>query len=432
MAEILPFRALRYRDDLPLADVTAPPYDVLTAERAAALRARSPFNVVHVDLPADPGRTAAPADYRRCADLLRRWRDEGVLQRDAEASVYLLEQSFLGPDHRRRTRRGFFARLVLEDLASGVVRPHERTHTGPKQDRLELYRATHTDVSPVFLLAPDDDGALTAALSEAASAAGPWREYVDDEGTRQRLAAVGAGAAGRLAAVLAGRPVYIADGHHRYETALAYRDERRAAGDHSADTLLVYLCSTADPGLAVFPTHRLVRGTGLPGFDEVCDRCRRSLTPLGEPLTGAETCRKAFARIHRHRHAGVVLGVYDPRTARGALFAIERTMAAGLLGTRGYAPAVATLPSAVAHELVLGDALGLTPAQLEERVEYAKSLGEAFARLTAGGFGLAVFLDAIPVASVREVADQGLTMPQKSTFFAPKVPTGLVLDPLGD
>ena len=162
MADISPFRGIRYRDDIALDDVVAPPYDVLSAAQAAELRARSPYNAVHVDLPVPPGAAADEEAYLRAAATFRTWRDEGVLVRDELPGIVVVDQTYTGPDGRERTRRGFVARLRLAGLDERVVLPHERTHAGPKVDRLRLYRATHADVSQIFLLFPDDDGAVGA------------------------------------------------------------------------------------------------------------------------------------------------------------------------------------------------------------------------------------------------------------------------------
>ena len=156
MADISPFRGIRYREDIRLDDVVAPPYDVLSAAQAAELRARSPYNATHVDLPVLPGEEATHAAYARAAATFRAWRTEGALVRDELPGIVVVDQTYTGPDGRERTRRGFVARLRLAALEERVVLPHERTHAGPKVDRLRLYRATHADISQIFLLFPDD------------------------------------------------------------------------------------------------------------------------------------------------------------------------------------------------------------------------------------------------------------------------------------
>ena len=164
MADISTFRGIRYREGVPLDEVVAPPYDVLSAAQAADLRARSPYNAVRVDLPVPPGAAAGDAAYAHAAELFRGWRDEGALVRDELPGISLIDQTYTGPDGVERIRRGFVARLRLASLEERVVLPHERTHAGPKVDRLRLYRATHADISQIFLLFPDEDGAVGEAL----------------------------------------------------------------------------------------------------------------------------------------------------------------------------------------------------------------------------------------------------------------------------
>src|SRR5579884_2978906 len=236
MAEIQPLRALHYDLDRTggLQPVIAPPYDVIDAEQRAALAARSPYNVVHVDLP------------------------EGVVKPDPEPALWVLSQDYTGPDHRRRARQGFLARARVEEYGPGRIRPHERTHPGPKEDRLKLTRATRANLSPIFSLYSDPDGTARSAL-RAAIGEPPWAEATDEDGTVNRLWRVADPEA--LAAVsqaLQSRELLIADGHHRYETARVYAEEIGGEGPHRY--VLMCLVALEDPGLTIFPTHRLLRG----------------------------------------------------------------------------------------------------------------------------------------------------------------------------
>jgi uncharacterized protein (DUF1015 family) len=434
MADISTFRGIRYREGIPLDDVVAPPYDVLSAAQAAELRARSPHNAVHIDLPVPPGAAADDAAYARAAQLLRDWRDEGTLVRDELPGVAVVDQTYTGPDGQERIRRGFVARLRLADLEERVVLPHERTHAGPKVDRLRLYRATHADVSQIFLLFPDDDGAVGEALGAAAGEvpAAAWREARDGDGNTHRVATVAGAAAERVAEGLRDRPLYVADGHHRYETALAYRDERRAAGDSDADTLMVYLCSLSDPGLTVFPTHRLVRDVPPISLDDLTDHVRPFFDVVGEPVAGAEACRAALEALPGQADPGRVFGLYLPRAAACLTIKTREPAASERLAADGFSPDAAGLSVTILHELLLREALGLEHDEAERHVDYAKSVPEALAALHGGDYELGAFLNATLVDQVRAIADRGEVMPQKSTYFYPKLLTGLVFDALGD
>ncbi len=431
MADVSPFRGIRYAGHLALDDLVSPPYDVISAAQAAGLRARSPYNATHVDLPVTPGEAPEDAAYERSAALFRAWQADGVLQRDEEPALYLVEQTYVGPDGRQRTRRGFVARLRLAALDEGVVRPHERTHTGPKVDRLRLYRHAHADLSQIFLLFPDEDGVVARELAAAAAPESAARQARDADGNVHRLTRLGGGPAERIAAALAGRPVYIADGHHRYETALAYRDERRAAGDTSADTLMVYLCSLEDPGLMVFPTHRLVKGFVPPPVTEAVELLRPHFELVGEPLGGIDASAAAFEALPRQDEPSLVFGLYFVREQTGLLIRTRHDAATDSLLAAGHSPETAALSVNVLHDLVLTDALGMDPAAEEQQVEYVKNVPDAVAALAGGGYELGAFLNATGVDQVRAVADAGETMPQKSTYFYPKLLTGLVFDALG-
>jgi len=433
MANVSPFRGIRYRADIALDDVVAPPYDVLSSAQAEELRARSPYNAVHVDLPATPGQTARSADYGRAAAAFADWQALGVLIRDATPALYLVDQTYRGPDGRDRTRRGFVARLRLASLEERVVLPHERTHAGPKLDRLNLYRATHADLSQVFLLHPDDDGAVGEALAEAGdAAAAAAREARDGDGNLHRLVPIAGPGAESVVAALRDRPLYIADGHHRYETALAYRDERRAATDRSADTLMVYLCSMEDPGLTVFPTHRLVKGVTVPPLAELLDRLAPDFEPIGTPVRGRAAAQAALESLGDHADPESVFGLYLPHDATCILVRLAGTDALERLVAAGCSPHTAGLAVTVLHELILREAVGLDPHHAEGNIDYAKSVPDALAALEDGVHSLGAFLSATSVEQVRAVADAGETMPQKSTYFYPKLLTGLVYDALGD
>jgi uncharacterized protein (DUF1015 family) len=434
MADISAFRGIRYRESVTLDEVVSPPYDVLSAAQAAELRARSPHNAVHVDLPVPLGAETGDAAYARAAALFRGWRDEGLLVRDEQPGITVIDQTYAGPDGRERTRHGFVARLRLADLEERVVLPHERTHAGPKADRLRLYRATHADISQIFLLFPDDDGAVGEALGAAVGElpATAWREAHDGDGNTHRVASVEGAPAERVAAGLRGRPLYIADGHHRYETALAYRDERRAAGDFSADTLMVYLCSLSDPGLTVFPTHRLVRGIAPLSLADLVEHVRPFFDVVGEPVTGAVACRAALERLPEHADPGRVFGLYLPHAGACLTVRTREPAAAERLAMDGFSPDSAGLSVTILHELLLRGALGLQHDEAERHVDYAKSVPDALAALDGGEYELGAFVNATLVDQVRAIADHGEVMPQKSTYFYPKLLTGLVYDALGD
>ena len=276
MPQIRPFRALRFDPDVTgeLGAVIAPPYDVIGADLHQRLLDRHPKNAVRLDLPSAEPADQDPDDrYRRVARTLAAWRTDGTLRKDPRPGVYVYEQAYRIPGTDiERTQRGFFARLRLEPFGSGGgVLPHERTLSGPKEDRYKLLRATGINTSPVVGLYEDPSGRAAAMLAMAV-AAPPLADVVDDDGVRHRLWLLtdeGDDAPATALATIAGSgPVFIADGHHRYETAIRYRDERRMTRsceeDPAFDYLLMLFLDAADQ-LTVLPTHRVVRGLGDAG-----------------------------------------------------------------------------------------------------------------------------------------------------------------------
>jgi uncharacterized protein (DUF1015 family) len=405
MATIEPFRALHYDLDRVggLQPVVAPPYDVIDAAQRAELVSRSPHNVVEIDLPQgdDP--------YAHAADVFEQWQRDGILVRDDEPALWALEQDYTGPDGQRRTRHGFFARVKVEDYGPGRIRPHERTHPGPKEDRLRLTRATHANLSPIFSLYDDPAGAAWGALAPQLETE-PWASVTDEDGTVHRLWRVTDPAA--LAAVqeaLAPAELLIADGHHRYETARVYHAEG------GAGHVLMCLVALQDPGLTVFPTHRLL--TAVRDREKLRETIERDFeiapTDALEP-TGDGPVRMGYLDAHHRRP--LMLTLRDPATVAAALPDKPEPY-------RG-------LDTAVLEALVLHGALGMSEDDISHLngLDYARDTEQARERVEAGTAEAAFFMRATPVEQVRDVAATGESMPPKSTYFFPKVLTGMVFN----
>jgi uncharacterized protein (DUF1015 family) len=416
VAEVSPIQALRYDlAKVALADVVAPPYDVIDDAQRAELAARSPYNVVELDLPRDPN---GGDPYEHAAELLREWTDDGVLAGDSDPTMWALEQDYSAPDGSRLTRRGFLARVRLAPYGEGI-RPHERTQPGPKEDRLRLTRATRHNLSPVFALHP---GNAWCHL-ESALVTDPWAEVTDGDGTTHRAWRIGDPAVQEaITEELAPAELLIADGHHRYETSLAY--QREVAGGGPADYVLMALVSLEDPGLTVFATHRLISGlvddpakqealgTGLRHLFDVERASPERLDPAGTEGIGV------FGYIDSHFKRPFRLRLRE--TGR-----LEETLA-------DRSAAFRRLDAAILEELVLKGILGMTTENIAAKrgIGYTPSIDEALAKLDAGEYQALFLLRPTPVEQVRAVAAAGETMPPKSTFFFPKLLTGLVFNPL--
>ena len=414
MADVQPLRALHY--DLAkvgsLADVAAPPYDVIDPEQRRRLADRSPYNVVRVDLP-----EGGPDPYAEAARIFEGWQQEGAVVRDGEPALWTLTQDYVGPDGRELTRHGVFARVRVEDYGPRRIRPHERTHPGPKEDRLRLTRATKANLSPIFSLYDDPSGATAAILL----AAEPFGEQTDDDGTVNRLGRVSDTAAiEAFQAALEPAELLIADGHHRYETARVYADEVGGEGEHRY--VLMCLVALQDKGLTVFPTHRLIRDT-TPQTQEALANTLRALFDIEEighaglrPPDGEGPLTMGY--IDSFFKRGFRLTLKDQATADEAL--------------RDMPEAYRHLDTAVLETLVLSGPLGLT----EDDIAHLRGLGysrtddEALRLVLSGEYDAAFFLRSTPIEQVRAIAAAGVNMPPKSTYFFPKVPTGLLFNPL--
>jgi uncharacterized protein (DUF1015 family) len=417
MADVQPLRALHY--DLgrvgALAAVATPPYDVIDPDQRAELAARSPYNAVHVDLP-----EGEPDPYARAAELLTAWRADGAIVADPEPALWALVQDYTAPDGRRLTRHGFFARVRIEDYGPGRIRPHERTHPGPKEDRLRLTRATRANLSPIFSLYADPAGAAWGAL-EPATRDEPWGELTDEDGTAHRLWRVAdPGAAQTVHAALADAELLIADGHHRYETARVYADE--VGGDGAHRYVLMCLVALEDEGLTVFPTHRLIRDTTAATQERLAAVLRRDFaisevdrTELA-PSAGDGPLELGYLDAHFRRSFRLTLR--DQAVADAAL--------------AGRPEPLRRLDTAVLEALVLEGALGLSEDDIAHLrgLGYSRTDAEAVALVLDGPYDAAFLLRPTPVDQVREIAAAGVIMPPKSTYFFPKVPTGLLFNPL--
>jgi uncharacterized protein (DUF1015 family) len=421
MAEIQPLRALHYDPAVvgALADVTAPPYDVIDPEQRAGLLERSPFNIVAIDLP-----EGEPDRYAAAAGLLESWQLQGALVRDSEPAIWAHAQEYTGPDGRGLTRRGFYCRVRIEEYGPGRVRPHERTHPGPKEDRLRLTRATRTNVSPIFSLYSDPDQAAWTAL-EPFSEHAPWGEVTDEQNTTHRLWRVTDPQA--IAAVQAATrdaELLIADGHHRYETMRTYAQELGGEGEHNY--ILMCLVALEDPGLTVFPTHRLIGDLDETRHHELERALQRDFE-----IEEVAVDRIAPPEQPPGAMGPLQLGYIDNRDGRTLRLTLKDQAIADA-ALPGRSEAYRHLDTGVLEALLLKGALGLSDEDISHLhgLFYARSTEEALELVRAGTYDAAFFMRPTPVAQVRDVAAAGENMPPKSTFFYPKLLTGLLLNPL--
>ncbi|GAC1362555.1 MAG: DUF1015 domain-containing protein [Polyangiales bacterium] len=434
MADVAPLKPLRFADSKSLPDLVAPPYDVISKEERAALAHKSPHNVVQLILPDGEG----DAKYAHAAMLLERWRGDGTLVRDEQPAFYRYDQTFAPPGGGPRvTRTGLLGLVRLVPFSDRVVLPHERTLSGPKEDRLKLFRATKTNLSPGFMLYRDPKRALDSAMAtgepvarftaQAATEPSPidhalWK-IADQEAVHA------------IRDHLANGTLLIADGHHRYETALHYSREIDAAGGGGSSLaehrfFMVYFANEDDPNLLVFPTHRLVHG--LPDFalDKVLDKVRDAFVVKD---LGMREPSAYVAELAEAGKQGPALVVLADNGRRAVLLTMHPGFDASKHPTLGSRPqALRGTDVAILHAVLLEHAMGITlDAQAKQtNLAYLKDATDAVRRIGAGEGDALFLMNATPVAQVRAVAEEGEVMPQKATYFYPKVLTGLTIHTL--
>ena len=428
MAEIAPFRGILYTKQAgPPEKLLAPPYDVINDEERAKLAALDPHNCVRLILPEGAG----DEKYANAARDLNEWLRQGVLARDAEPALYRYHQTFTA-EGKTATRRGFICRIRLARFEERVVLPHERTLAGPKADRLKLKRATRAHLSQVFGLYSDPERKSDEPFVELEKSA-PAIAGRTSDGVEQKLWRLTDKAAqAEVVALLGAEKIYIADGHHRYETMLALRDELRAESANnprsSVEYGTIFLANMDDPGLLVFPTHRVVHG--LPSFDlpSVIARAEQwfEVTPMAAgdaPAVRAELEQRGRGRPTFALAAGDGQIYY---------LSLRRDVSLDDVPSLKGPEVLRTLDVTLLHALVIEGILGIDRAAQERQtnLRYVKDTGAALTLARDPSVQAVLLMNPTPVAHVKAVADAGEVMPQKSTFFYPKLASGLVLNPI--
>lgn len=434
MADVRPFRGLRGNPDVsgPLGLTLCPPYDVISPAEWQRLLEASPYNAVRIELSANGERAATAAEYAGAASTLTAWRQEGALVREASPAYYVTRHEFIFQGQ-AMARTELTAAVRLEPLGKGSIKPHEDTRKGPKEDRFKLMLATRMNISPVMLLyaQPTDMG---AALVEAQQAAPP---QVADLGGGERLltwAVTDHRLTRRIQDGLAAEALYIADGHHRYETALAYRDEapRAEAEGDAANFVMASLIAFDDPGLLSLPYHRLLMGLDAAALGRLHAQLEKAFTPVQHPMRGAPPVEVAEAALKSLEDADVVFEVWGLDSSRRTSLRLRNLETVSMIAGEHHSRAWASLSTTLFREALLIPALGLHEEEAEHRglLAFSKDAADAVHLVNTGAGQLAFLPHAVPMAALREVSDRGERLPPKSTYFHPKLPTGLVLNPL--
>ena len=441
MAEVLPFVGTRYNSRLieNLSLVLAPPYDVIPPEDQRLYYYRHPNNVIRLIL----GHDKVTDDeynnkYIRAANCLQTWKRDGILVEDNKKCLYVCEQEFNQPGLGKRRRRGLFALVKLEDYKSGKIRGHEHTFARPKADRLQLLRAARCNLSPVFALCSDPEKKMESVLDESMKAK-VWETFVDEEQVTYRLWVVHSKKIiNQIHQLMADKELFIADGHHRYEAALAYRDEMREAtgkrdGRQPYDYLMVFLSNFYDDGMVVLPTHRVLSrefGAGV-DLDEVMEDLSQYFNlkdisiDLANPDQAERTIYKEVAKAAKDRTA---FGMILP-SGRAVICALKKTAKLCKMIEEEMSQDVKSLDVTVLHNYVIAQVwIGNPEIELDdEDIFYMRDIKDVVKLLQTRKGSVGFVLNPIPIEQLRKIASKGEIMPHKSTFFYPKIITGLVM-----
>ena len=444
IAQIRPFRGLRYDPGrVQPNDVIAPPYDVVGADAEAKLLARSPHNAAHIELAPIPADGPIEGRFQRAAAALATWQTEGILTRDETPRYYLYEQDAL-IEGQRHTRRCFFAALRLSPPEDGIIRPHESTMAGPRAIRLDLMRATNANISPIFAMFNDPQHHASNTLNQIATTTPPAFEATDDLGDHHRLWPIQDPAdVETLTTSIHMSTITIADGHHRTTTALDYQAEQRTAAgaawdqEAAANYVLTGLIAADDPGLVILPNHRLVTAPPPP---DLVDRLAEhfDVTDLTAELpSGPNGAAALLARVRQLAEGPATLGIIDangPSNSPRLLLAVGRAQdALDDAMPANLSTASKRLDALVLTELVLAPLFNIDGAALAAgAVDFAADATEAYSLTADGPYSIAFLVNGTPVQQVIDVADAGEVMPQKTTFYYPKLATGMVFNLLDE
>jgi uncharacterized protein (DUF1015 family) len=443
MARIAPLRGLRYNQDkiASMEDVVSPPYDVIDPAAQQALMQKNPYNMIHLDLTKSLASESLNDErYEKVKDVFADWQQQGVLIREDKPTLYLYYTEYSLPSGEKLTRKGLISLTGLAEFSEGVVKPHEKTFKSVTSDRLRLLDTCQAQFSPIFSLYSDPEGLIISCLEEARKSQ-PLAEATDHDGCLHQLWAVNDTAViAKVREMFIDKALYIADGHHRYTTSLQLRElmrqrQGKVDTDSPYDYTMMYLCGMEDEGLSVLPTHRLVQIPYITTVDEIVAKMR-DYFEVSEISGGSREMllEQVLARMDENK-TETMLGFYHPAADRCFLLTLKPGVMAKTCSGK-HPEALRDLDVVVLSELLLECVLGLTHEKCEQEnlISYYPDPDDALDAAVKGvasgsSDAKALFLmNPTLVSQVRRVADEGLVMPHKSTYFYPKLLTGLLIN----
>lgn len=437
MAEVVPFKGVRYNPALisDMASVVAPPYDVISPKEQDDLHARHPNNVVRLILgQVKPDDSSSENVHLRAGRYFERWRAEKLLVPDAEPTFYLTTVDFPS-NGKEYSRMGLIARVRLEPFEKGIILPHERTFSKVKSERLMLMKACHANFSPIFGLYPEGEEILSRLRTIAANQATEM-DIIDDKGHRQRLWRLTEGRIlQELTAFFQDSRIYIADGHHRYETALNYRDWVKEqtpdfSPDHPANFVMMSLSSMVDPGMVILPAHRLLNQVSDQAIDTLSRRLAECFDITSISLdAGMDKALASFGRLLAEKSDQQAIGLYARSQSLLQVMVLKGGVMDRLFNDQ-IEVALRDLDVTVLTHLIMMELMGFDQDRLDDatRIAYRTTVRDAVAAVNEGETDLAFILNPTKIEQVQRVAESGLIMPRKSTYFYPKVISGQVFN----
>ncbi|GMR04717.1 MAG: DUF1015 domain-containing protein [Thermodesulfobacteriota bacterium] len=446
MAEIKPFRAFVYNADKveDLAAVMAPPYDVISPAYQDKLYSRHEYNIVRLILGKTEEVDNAGSDrYSRAAEELGRWKDEGVLKKDEKPAIYYYVQKYTLPDGSRPTRKGFIALSRLEEFGKGKIHAHERTLSGPKADRLKLMRACNANFSCIFSLYSEPGLTINKTLDNAVKSLEPIIDVFGDDGVENVVyRVVDAKVLEKVCEVMRAKTLFIADGHHRYETALNYRNLMREKnpdnnGDAPYNYVMMYFSNMDDEGMTIWPTHRVVHSVKGFNRDAFMSQIEKyfDIKEFEYNLDNMDEVNKTFvSALEESGKSKNAFGVHLAGEQKYYLITLKSPELLKDLFSEEMPAIYKNLDVTVLHELILSRILGISREDQEKQknLTYVKSIGDAFEVMGDESNQIVFLLNPTRISQVRDIAEAGSVMPQKSTYFFPKLLSGLVVNLLDD
>lgn len=433
MAEVRPFRGVRYNQSLvkDLAAAICPPYDVISPKQQQELYEVSDYNFVRLEYAHElPGDTADDNKFTRSAATLEQWLKQGILKTDDVPAIYLHDHLFVcgGQEYRRR---GITVRVRLEEWSKMVVRPHEGTLSRPKDERLNLLWACQANISPVLALF-EDRGKQIARLLDTQARCSPVFSINTSGGESHRVWAITDEETIRgISSSLADQPLYVADGHHRYESALTYRRQRlacsgAASGDEPFNFVMMTLVDSSDPGLVILPVHRLIRGIPGSAFDGLKEGLSSFFEMEELPVSKSEPARQVDELLRKTNDSDVQVAIYGLIGEHLLMLKLRDADTVSKMVPCFHSDLYSRLDVSVVDHVILDKLLGWDGGRVEESPAYSHDTGQAMDRVSSREFQLAILLKPVKAETIKAVADAGDRMPRKSTYFHPKVPSGLV------